>query len=349
MPFFTLAFGTRPEYLKLLPLIRIFQKENYFPFQVVWIQQHNSIDIDPSVQYSILPIETRSEHRLEDIGSQILEGLPKLLKGTTHLIVQGDTASVFYSAVVAFQQGIKVLHVEAGLRTYTLERPYPEEAYRQMVSRIASYHFAPHKDSETLLRNEHVEGQIHVVGNTILDLVQSYGLSVEKGNRVLITFHRRENWGSICECIDQVNQLAEKYPHLEFVWFLHPNQDLQKIVHNHISKQVTLENPMSHRPFAEQIAKCYAILTDSGGIQEEASFLGKQCIVLRTTTERSHIGAPYIQTVQKFEDIGEMFSSLVERTLSSCSVYGNGTSSEQIYSILKSQIVVVNPLLSSNA
>ena len=349
MVFFTIAFGTRPEYLKLLPLIHVFQQRGEIPFQIVWIQQHTSIDVDPTISCRILPIETKSENRLEDIGSQILQALPQYLKGTTHIIVQGDTASVFYSALVAFQQGIQVIHVEAGLRTYTLERPFPEEAYRQMVSRIAAIHLAPHKDSETILRAERVEGQIYVVGNTILDLVQSYGLSVEKGNRVLITFHRRENWNSIASCIQQINRLVVKYPDLEFVWFLHPNQALQKVVRELIDPRVILESPMSHRPFAEQIAKSYAILTDSGGIQEEASFLGKQCIVLRTTTERSHIGSPYIQTVQSFEDIEHMFSSLLPTTLPPCHVYGNGTTSEQIYSILKSQIVVVNPLLSSNA
>jgi UDP-N-acetylglucosamine 2-epimerase (non-hydrolysing) len=349
MVFFTLLFGTRPEYLKLLPLIRIFQREGFFPFQVIWVQQHTSIDVDPVICPVVLPIQTRSENRLEDIGAQILESLPSFLKKTTHLIVQGDTATVFYSSLVAFQQGIKVIHVEAGLRTYTLERPFPEEAYRQMVSRIASYHFSPHKDSEALLQKEHVEGKIYVVGNTILDLVKSYKLSVQKGNRVLITFHRRENWGSINDCIDQVNRLVEKYSHLQFVWFLHPNQALQTIVRDKINPRVLLENPMSHRPFADQIANCFAILTDSGGIQEEASFLGKQCIVLRTTTERSHIGAPYIQTIQKFEDIETIFPSLLDTSLPSCSVYGNGTSSEEIYSILKSQIVLVNPLLSSKA
>lgn len=349
MTFFTILFGTRPEYLKVLPLIRIFQEENFFPFQVLWIQQHTTIDIDPLLKPCIIPIETRTENRLEDIGSQILEKLPAHLTKTTHLITQGDTATVLYSSLVAFQKGIEVVHIEAGLRTYQLDRPFPEEAYRQMVSRIAKYHFCPHEQSKEILINERVYGDIFVVGNTILDLVKSYLLDVHHGNRVLITFHRRENWNCILDCIDVVNKLAEKYQQLEFVWFLHPNETLQSLVKTHINKRVILEQPMPHYLFAQEIAKCYAILTDSGGIQEEASFLGKQCIVLRTTTERSHIGHPYIQTIQRFEDIEPIFKGLQMEVLSPCTVYGDGNTSRKIYSILKSQIARVKSLPSSNA
>ena len=349
MSFITIVFGTRPEYLKVLPLIRVFQEEKFFPFQVLWIKQHAAIDIDSSIDVIPIPIQNKSQYRLEDIGSQILELLPPYLSSTTHLIVQGDTATVFYSSLVAFQQKIQVLHVEAGLRTYSLERPFPEEAYRQMVSRMAKMHFCPHEQSQELLSSEKVQGDIYVVGNTILDLIQSYSLNVTTGNRVLITFHRRENWNLILDCIQQINLLVDQYPSLEFVWFLHPNQALQEIVRTNIHKKVRLEHPMSHKPFAQEIANCYAILTDSGGIQEEASFLGKQCIVLRTTTERSHIGFPYIQTIQRFEDIETIFKTLTPQVRPSCDVYGKGDTSKKIYSILKSQIARVNSLPSLNA
>ena len=349
MIFFSLVFGTRPEYLKMKPLIDLFYKEKDIEFQVIYIQQHTSIDISFEFDIIRLPVLELSENRLEDLASQILRGLPSLLSKTTHLVVEGDTATVFYSALVAFQKNIKVVHIEAGLRTYTIDKPFPEEGYRQMVSRITSYHFTPHRDSEELLIQEKVNGKIYTVGNTILDLIKSYNLTTQKGNTVLITLHRRENWTHMISYIKQINQLVDKYPHLTFIWFLHPNESLQKIVRDTIHHRVVLKNPMSHKPFSEEISKCYLILTDSGGIQEEASFLGKQCIVLRTTTERSHIPYPYIQMIQHIEDIDTIFLKVTGELLPPCSVYGKGDSASKIYTILKSQIEEHKLLLSSNA
>jgi len=340
--FFSILFGTRPEYLKLKPLIDVFKKEKYFDYQVIYIQQHESIeDIFEMNEYKILPIKTLSNHRMEDIGIQILNGLQSLLNSTTHIIVQGDTASVFYSALYSFQNKISVIHIEAGLRTYDLENPYPEEGYRQMISRIASYHFTPHLDSEALLKKENVSGKIYTVGNTILDLIKSYNLNVSKGSEVLITFHRRENWTKVIEFIYVVNKLANQRKDLQFIWFLHPNKELQKIIKEHIDLNIKLEEPMNHFEFSKRIASSYLLLTDSGGIQEEASFLGKQTIVLRKTTERNHIRYPYIQTINSFEDIEDKFNTLFTEDLEPCYVYGTGDSSKKIYEVLKSQIALL--------
>uniref|UniRef100_A0A6C0IG86 UDP-N-acetylglucosamine 2-epimerase domain-containing protein n=1 Tax=viral metagenome TaxID=1070528 RepID=A0A6C0IG86_9ZZZZ len=340
MVFFSIIFGTRPEYLKLKPIINIFEKEKYFNYQVIYIQQHETIVDISDNSYIKLPINILSNHRMEDIGIQILSGLQKHLDGSTHLIIQGDTASVFYSALYGFQNKIKVIHIEAGLRTYDLEKPYPEEAYRQMVSRIASYHFTPHIECEQLLKEEKVCGEIYTVGNTILDLIKSYNLKVVKGNKVLITFHRRENWDKVLDFIKVINGIANNNIHLQFIWYLHPNKELQKIVKEHISSVIMLEEPMNHIEFSKEIASCYTLLTDSGGIQEEASFLGKQTIVLRKTTERNHIQYPYIQTIESFENIEEIFNNLLKENLSECNVYGNGNSSERIYELLKSHILL---------
>ena len=335
MVFFSIVFGTRPEYLKLKPLIDVFKKEKYFDFQVIYIQQHENI----TDEYIKLSINKLSEYRLEDIGIQILSKLQNLLESTTHIIVQGDTASVFYSALYAFQNKIKVIHIEAGLRTYDLDKPYPEEAYRQMVSRIASIHFTPHINSEKLLKQEKVSGKIVTVGNTILDLIKSYHLSVSKENEVLITFHRRENWDNVLTFINILNRLANSRTDLNFIWFLHPNKELQKLVKSSLDSKIQLEEPMNHYAFSKRIASCYALLTDSGGIQEEASFLGKQTIVLRKTTERNHIGYPYIQTINSFEDIEGIFNRLEKEILNPCYIYGDGTASEKIYNSLKSQVL----------
>ena len=339
MVFFSIIFGTRPEYLKLKPLIDVFKKEQYFDFQVIYVQQHENITdlkIDNTITFKTLPIQSLSNNRMEDIGTQILNGLNDIILDSTHFIIQGDTATAFYSALYGFQNKIKVIHVEAGLRTYDLEKPFPEEAYRQMISRIASFHFTPHNDCEKLLKDEKVSGTIYTVGNTILDLVKSYKLNVYKGNDVLITFHRRENWDYVQEFIIELNKLVEKYNNLNFIWYLHPNKELQEKVKKYIHPSVLLEEPLNHYEFATNIASSYCLLTDSGGIQEEASFLGKQTIVLRKSTERNHIGTPYLQTIESFKDIHKIFETIdTEKDLTPCYIYGNGDSSIQIYELLK--------------
>lgn len=340
MVFISIIFGTRPEYLKLKPLINIFRSDNFFNFQVIYIQQHESIVDLSDNEFITIPIKNISNHRINDIGIQILSGLQHLLKYTTHIIIQGDTASVFYSALHAFQNKIKIIHIEAGLRTYDLEKPFPEEAYRQMISRIASIHFTPHIDCKFLLEEEKVSGKIFNVGNTILDLIESYNLNVKKGSEVLITFHRRENWDNVLKFIEIVNKLTKQRSDLQFIWFLHPNKDLQKLVKSSIDTKIKLEEPMNHYSFSKRIASCYALLTDSGGIQEEASFLGKQTIVLRKSTERIHIQYPYIQTINSFEDIEEKFNNILNKDLEPCYTYGKGNSAQYIYDILKSQVLL---------
>ena len=338
-PFYTLVFGTRPEFLKMKSLILEFYKKKTLPFQVIYIKQHKNITglKLPNIVYKTIEIEENSKkYRMQDVASQISNKLPKLLGNTTHIIVQGDTETAFVAAFVAFQMKIKIIHIEAGLRTYNLEKPFPEEGQRQMISRIASYNFTPHKDSEKLLKKEHVSGKIYNVGNTIIDLIKSYNLNVKHGNEIIITLHRRENWDSIELFIKHLNILVDKYNDLKFIWFMHPNKDIQKIVKKNINSKVILEEPLEHEEFAKRIATCYALLTDSGGIQEEASFLGKQCIVLRTSTERDHIKYPYIQTIESFEDINSIFGRLKNKLLPPSYVYGKGDSSEKIYVILKS-------------
>ena len=338
MTFITIIFGTRPEYLKLLSLIKVFEQRKEMSFQVIYIEQHSTIiDVHPMNTYIKIPIEDSKENRLEHLGSQIITKLPEYLSKTTHIIVQGDTASVFYSGLCAFQKQIQIIHVEAGLRTYNLSQPFPEEGYRQMISRIAAYNFTPHEDSSKLLKDEGSPGKIFCVGNTIIDLIKSYTHSVKLGNTVLITFHRRENWCHIVEFIEQVNILVMMYPDLHFKWFLHHNKELQTIIRNSIHLSVSLEEPLNHYDFSKEIASCYCILTDSGGLQEEASYYGKQCIVLRFSTERTHIGKPYIHTIQSFNDVSSSFKLIEPKLLDPCYVYGNGSSSEKIYDILKSQ------------
>jgi len=332
---YAIIFGTRPEYLKVKPIITEFMNRN-IDFSVIYVQQHTTIDEDMEYFYKKLEIENSCNDRLCCIGEQILLKLQNYIHDCSHVIVQGDTATAYYSAITAFQLQKKVVHVEAGLRTYDLEKPFPEEAYRQMISRIASIHLTPHDESSQILINEKVGGKIYNVGNTILDLIKSYNLECSMSNIVLITFHRRENWGKIDLLLDGLKKLVKKTPHIKYIWYLHHNPDLQQKVMEAIKNisSIELQKPCGHKEFTKQIACSNFLISDSGGIQEESSFLGKHCIVLRASTERSHIPKEYITVLEDYSKLDEIYESIPIQHLTPCNVYGNGNSAKKILSLL---------------
>ena len=324
-----IIYGTRPEYLKLQTLIRSLK------CKVIRVLQHTDIiETDLEHDFSIT-ISTVCMNRLDSLGSQILSQLGKYITQFTHVLVQGDTATTFYSALCAFQNGVKVIHLEAGLRTYDLENPYPEECYRQMISRIADIHLCPHEVNQKYLEKERVSGEIYVVGNTILDLVKSYNLKTKKGNTVLITFHRRENIQYLNDFINQLKYCIEQNSDKQFIWFLHPNKELQELVKNY-KLNITFLQPCSHHEFLDYIKNCYCIITDSGGIQEEASFLGKSTIVLRKYTERDQLKEPYVFIVEPpFNNLNYIINLIPNKDLEPCYVYGNGNSTIQILNVVQ--------------
>ena len=333
---YAVIFGTRPEYLKLKTTINQF-KIRGLNYKVIYVTQHENIDEIIHDNYKNLIISTVTDNRLSNIGCEILQKLPGHIKDCSHIVVQGDTASAYYSALVGFQLNKKIVHIEAGLRTYDLTRPFPEEAYRQMISRITSIHFTPHEDSSKILRSENVSGIIKNVGNPILDLIKSYNLECRMDNVVMITFHRRENWNKIDNILIGLKKLVEKTPHLKYIWYLHPNPELQRQVKNSIENlgSIELKNPCNHIEFSKQIALSNFIITDSGGIQEEASFLGKHCIVLRASTERTHIPKEYLTVLEDYSLLDKIYENIPKQHLPTCNVYGNGDSSEKITNILE--------------
>lgn len=337
---FSIIFGTRPEYLKLKSLIDEFKKHN-IDHKVIYILQHENInEVTDSLNFEFVKIDNVTESRLNNIGSNILNKLPEIIKDSQYIIVQGDTAAAFYSSLSAFQLGKKIIHIEAGLRTYDLNRPFPEEGYRQMISRITSIHFTPHEDCNKILNNEKVSGICYSVGNTILDLVSSYNLTVSMDNIVLITFHRRENWDKISFLMEGLYKLIDKTPNIKYLWYLHPNPDLQNQVKNSIKNltSIELKNPSNHIEFTKELARSNFIITDSGGIQEEASFLGKHCIVLRNSTERNHIPKEYITVLQDYTKLDEIYEEIPKEHLPICEVYGKGESAKKIVENLASII-----------
>ena len=276
-----IVYGTRPEFLKLKVLI-----DKLKPV-VIRINQHDHYTEDNGYYHHSINIPIIND-RLSNIGSAILSQLPQLIENSTHIICQGDTASAFYSLLCAYQMKKICIHIEAGMRTYDTNNPWPEEAYRQMISRITDIHFCPSIYEAHCLGTEYVHGKIFIVGNTILDLVKSYNIPITQEKHVLITLHRRENWTNYQYLIEKLNKLANDNPEYKLLFITHPNPILKDIVSQY-GKNLSIVEPLTHYNFIKLLASCSCVITDSGGIQEEANFLGKHIYVLRECTERKVI------------------------------------------------------------
>ncbi len=270
-----LSFGTRPEWLKIKPLIK--EIDNY---QLLFTGQHPDLLKDIVVDHKITISE--SSNRLDQLISDCITQFPD--GDFDSVLVQGDTASAFACAIAAFNRQKKIIYLEAGLRSYNLEHPYPEEAYRQMIARIADVNLCPTDLSKDNLISEKVNGICHIVGNTVLDNLLPYKEKCEYTNKVLITLHRRENHHWMNQWFEVINTIAKDNPDLEFILPIHPNPNVQK--HKHILTNVNVVNPLSHEELLEILVKVKFVIGDSGGLQEEGSFFNKKVIVCRKTTER---------------------------------------------------------------
>ena len=321
-----LIFGTRPEAIKMCPLVKEFQKyPKEFKTIVCVTGQHREMldqvlkifEVVPDYDLNIM----KPGQDLYDVTSRVLLGMRDVLKEANPdvVFVHGDTTTSTAAALAAFYQQIPVAHVEAGLRTHNIYSPWPEEINRQITSRIATYNFAPTPLSKKNLCDEGIaESSITITGNTVIDalhkvvqriegskclqqelnaklLNSGYDITrLDEGRRlVLITGHRRENFGdgfiSMCTAI---KDLSNKYPGVDFVYPMHLNPNVRKPIHqvfgedlNGLGNMFFIE-PLEYLEFVFLMSKCYLVLTDSGGIQEEAPGLGKPVLVMRDTTER---------------------------------------------------------------
>jgi len=300
-----IILGTRPEAIKLAPVIQIFQRSPSFDTQIVLTGQHREMveqvmqlfDLNADRDLQIM----QPKQSLTDITCGTLRGLETLFqqKQPNLVLVQGDTTTAFAAALAAFYQKIPVGHVEAGLRTDELFNPYPEEANRRLISQLTQLHFAPTTLAVENLQRSGVVGEIHHTGNTVIDALLSVakrlpacyvnGLDWEKYRILLATVHRRENWGEPLSLIAQgFLQILEKFPDTALLLPLHRNptvrEPLQALLGNH--PRVFLTEPLDYAELVGAIQRSYLLLTDSGGLQEEAPSLGKPVLVLRETTER---------------------------------------------------------------
>jgi len=314
-----LVFGTRPEAIKMAPLVKEFQKypENFETIVCVTAQHREMLDqvlnlfeIVPEYDLDIM----KPGQSLYEVTSNILLGLQSVLEETKPdvVLVHGDTTTTLATSLAAFYQQIAVGHVEAGLRTNNIYSPWPEEGNRQVAGRLATYHFAPTEVSGANLLKENVDiSNMIVTGNTVIDALLSVVSKIESDSDlrntlfenisqkgyvsdeakrlILVTGHRRENFGqgflNICSAL---KELALKYPDVDIVYPVHLNPNVQKPVNEILSDvdNVFLILPLDYEPFIYLMSRSYFILTDSGGIQEEAPSLGKPVLVMRDTTER---------------------------------------------------------------
>lgn len=319
-----LVFGTRPEAIKMCPLVKEFQKRSEeFETIVCVTGQHREMldqvlklfEVKPDYDLNIM----KKGQDLTDVTVRVLIGLRAVFKECRPdvVLVHGDTSTSTAGALAAFYAQIPVGHVEAGLRTHNIYSPWPEEMNRQITGRIATYNFSPTPFSEKNLLEEKVHGNIYVTGNTVIDALHMVvnKLSAdtalaEKQNKVLleagydvnrladgkklvlITGHRRENFGDgFIRMVTAMKFLSEKYPDVDFVYPMHLNPNVRQPIHEVFGKDLISSNfffiePLQYLEFVHLMTKAYIVLTDSGGLQEEAPGLGKPVLVMRDTTER---------------------------------------------------------------
>ncbi len=319
-----LVFGTRPEAIKMCPLVKEFQKyPNNFETIVCVTGQHREMldqvlrifEVKPDYDLNIM----KQGQDLYDVTARVLTGMRDVFKEVKPdvVLVHGDTTTSTAAALAAFYQQIPVGHVEAGLRTHNIYSPWPEEMNRQITGRIATYNFSPTPLSEYNLKEEKVQGKIFVTGNTVIDALHmvvdqlkndkaladeqikvlaeaGYDVTRLNGGKklVLITGHRRENFGEgFISMVTAMKDLSEKYPEVDFVYPMHLNPNVRKPIHEVFGEDLTRPNfffieSLQYLEFVYLMENSSIVLTDSGGIQEEAPGLGKPVLVMRDTTER---------------------------------------------------------------
>jgi UDP-N-acetylglucosamine 2-epimerase (non-hydrolysing) len=299
-----IIYGTRPEFLKVFPVIDEFRKRDQ-TICIVNTGQHDSLLTEMEQSFNIKPDYQLSVQSLSFKNSNLIAKLIDEISNLVHqeniqkIIAQGDTFTVLASSMVAFLEQRKFYHIEAGLRTSDIKLPFPEEFNRRVVSLTTDVNFAPTELSKQNLLKENIsENNISLVGNSIVDMIQyvtkKENIAVEYKDFVFITAHRRENIGQPLKNVAQaIKELAEENPETQFDWALHPNPNTQKIImeafENGTPININFTEPLSYLEAIKKMAKSKLIISDSGGIQEEAPSLQKRVLILREETERPEV------------------------------------------------------------
>jgi UDP-N-acetylglucosamine 2-epimerase (non-hydrolysing) len=382
-----LVFGTRPEAIKMCPLVKEFQKDpDEFETIVCVTGQHREMldqvlkifEVVPNYDLNIM----KQGQDLYDVTARVLTGMRDVFKECKPdiVLVHGDTTTSTAAALAAFYMQIPVGHVEAGLRTHNIYSPWPEEMNRQITSRIATYNFSPTPLSAQNLKKEKAHGQIFITGNTVIDALhmvvnklnsdeklakEQVKVLAEAGydvarlaskKLVLITGHRRENFGEgFISMVTAMKDLSERYPDVDFVYPMHLNPNVRKSIHEVFGEDLTIYKnfffiePLQYLEFVYLMEKSTIVLTDSGGIQEEAPGLGKPVLVMRNTTERPEaLESGTVHLVGTNHDlIVNEVSTLIDDTAAyekmskAVNPYGDGKACSRIVCALKNKNVEV--------
>ncbi|WP_295787575.1 non-hydrolyzing UDP-N-acetylglucosamine 2-epimerase [uncultured Veillonella sp.] len=359
-------FGTRPEAIKMAPVVKALEAAPDMEAIVTVTAQHremldqvlNLFDITPQYDLNIMC----QGQTLYDVTSKSLLGLRDVLSDAKPdvVLVHGDTTTTFAGALAAFYQEIPVGHVEAGLRTGNIYSPFPEEMNRKLTGSLASYHFAPTSSAEKNLMKENISSaHLYVTGNTVIDALQTTvkedyhfdeellnNLDYESRRVVLVTTHRRENLGEpMRQVYKAIRRLVDAFDDIEVVFPVHRNPKVRQIVKEELGEveRVHLIDPLEYEPFANLMARSYLLLTDSGGIQEEAPALGKPVLVLRNTTERPEaVTAGTVKLVGTDEETVYTTAyrlladaDAYEAMANSINPYGDGIASQRIIEALR--------------
>ena len=361
-----IVLGTRPEAIKLLPVFMELRKRKGVKTTLITTGQHRELVADVFQTFGCSPDITLDvmlpNQTLAGLTARVLAALDEVLPTDADIVmVQGDTASAFVGSLLAFYRGIPCAHVEAGLRSGDILAPFPEEFNRRAVSLTARWNFAPTNAAAANLKAENVRDAVHVVGNTSIDAalaIASKGLppsdllaaavpelATSKRNMVLVTAHRRENFGKgIRSIISAVQQLATQRPDLLFVWPVHPNPNVHDIIHQQLAglENVRLLEPLSYSDLLHVMQRAFIALSDSGGIQEEAPSFACPVLVLRENTERPEaiaagcnvlVGTDTAKIIDTFEQVADD-CDLHRRMTAVANPYGDGSASNQIANIL---------------
>jgi UDP-N-acetylglucosamine 2-epimerase (non-hydrolysing) len=326
-----ICYGTRPEHIKISPLLK--EMDGIIPYKTLFTGQH--IDLVKNINFDHTLTIRDGKNRLDSVVQSCLNLDDSIFEGITHILVQGDTVSAYSLALTAFHRGIGIIHLEAGLRTYDFENPYPEEAYRQCISRISNINLCPTQNNLNNLQGEKILGESVVVGNTVLDNL--VGVKTKYSDKVLVTMHRRENHHNMDEWFKSINQLAIDNPELKFEIPLHPNPNVKK--HKDLLTNVKVVSPFDYGTMIKEISECRFLISDSGGIQEESSFLNKKVIVCRKITERPESVGKHSFMCGEPKDLKGLFYSLKDNYEVDLECpYGDGRSSQRIVNYLKEKI-----------
>ncbi|MTI66430.1 MAG: UDP-N-acetylglucosamine 2-epimerase (non-hydrolyzing) [Firmicutes bacterium] len=359
------VFGTRPEAVKMAPVVKALNKNKYIDHEVCVTAQHREM-LDQVLQiYDIKPDHDLDifEHgqSLTKVTTRALEGLEGIIKKVKPdvLLVQGDTTTVFAGALAGFYHRVKIGHVEAGLRSHDLYSPYPEEANRKLTGVITNYHFAPtEKNKQNLLDEGYDDEKIYITGNTVIDALLEVvkddykfedellnDIDYENKKVILLTSHRRENLGEPMENIfTAIKEVVNKNEDVEVVFPVHLNPKVREIANSILddTKRVHLIEPVDYLTMANLQNKCHLVVTDSGGIQEEAPSLGKPVLVVRKETERPEgisAGTAKLLGVDKekiFKEVDLLINNDDEykKMANAVNPYGDGKASEKIADII---------------